>query len=78
MCWIIKSTDTHPEYVIFIVFPPQQLLHERASMLHYTYIACLVIGLKLVSDLFPLIQTLMKPTNIHIAECAHLLCKHQD
>ena len=40
-CWIPKTTDTHSEYVIFIVFPRQQLLHERASCLRHTYIPCL-------------------------------------
>jgi len=32
-CWITKATDTHSEYVILIVFPLQQRLRERASML---------------------------------------------
>ena len=41
-CWIPKATNTHWEYVIHIAFPLQQWLHERATMLHYTYIACLV------------------------------------
>ena len=41
-CWISKATDTHSEYVILIAFPLQQWLHERASMLRYTYSACLV------------------------------------
>ena len=31
---ITKSTNTHAEYVIFIAFPLQQQLHERASMLY--------------------------------------------
>ena len=39
--WIPKTTNTHSEYVILIAFPLQQRLHERASMLHYTYTACL-------------------------------------
>jgi hypothetical protein len=39
---IHKSTNTHSEYVILIDFPQQQWLHERASMLRYTYIACLL------------------------------------
>ena len=39
-CWITKTTDTYSEYVIIIVFPRQQLLRKRASMLRYTYIAC--------------------------------------
>jgi len=41
-CWIPKSTNTHSEYVIHIVFLLQQWLHECAVMLRYTYIACLV------------------------------------
>jgi len=41
-CRITKTTDTHSEYVIIIVFPLQQLLRERASMLRYTDIACRV------------------------------------
>ena len=41
-CWIPKATDTHSQYVILIVFPWQQWLSERASMICYTYISCLV------------------------------------
>jgi hypothetical protein len=41
-CWITNATNTHSEYVILIVFPLQQLLHERASMLLCTYIVYLV------------------------------------
>jgi hypothetical protein len=41
-CWIAKATDAHSERVILIVFPQQQWLRERASMLRYTYTACLV------------------------------------
>ena len=36
-----KATNTHAQYVILIVLPLQQWLHERPSMLRYTYIACL-------------------------------------
>jgi len=39
-CWIPKATDTHSEYVILMVFPPQKYLREGASMQRYTYIAC--------------------------------------
>jgi hypothetical protein len=38
-----KARDTHSEYVIIIGFPLQQWLQERASMLHHTCIASLVI-----------------------------------
>jgi len=37
-----EATNTHSEYVILITFPLQQWLHERALMLHYTYIECIV------------------------------------
>jgi len=42
-CWIPKDTNTHSEYIMLIDFPLQQWLHERASVLRYTYIACLVL-----------------------------------
>ena len=38
VCWIIKVTDAHAEYVIRIAFRRQQWLRERASILRYTYI----------------------------------------
>jgi hypothetical protein len=41
-CSIPKATNTHLEYVILITFPLQKWLHERASMLCYSYIVCLV------------------------------------
>ena len=41
-CWIPKATDTQSEYVIFIVFPRQQWLRERASVLRYMYSTSIV------------------------------------
>ena len=35
-----RHLHTHSEYVELIAFPLQQWLHEHASMLRYTYIAC--------------------------------------
>ena len=35
-CWTSNATDTYSEYVIFIAFPQQKCLHERASLLYYT------------------------------------------
>jgi len=43
-CWIPKATDTHSEYVILSAFPLQQRLHERASMLRFTFVACCIIS----------------------------------
>jgi hypothetical protein len=42
-CWMLKGKNTHSEYVICIAFPLQKMLHERPSILRYTYISCLVI-----------------------------------
>jgi hypothetical protein len=41
-CWMSKAANAHTGYVIFIAFPLQQWLHERALMLRYTrmYVAC--------------------------------------
>jgi len=33
-CWITQAIDTHPEYVILIAFPLQDLFRERTSMLY--------------------------------------------
>ena len=42
LCSISKATDIHSEHVIFIACPPQQLLHESASLVRDTYFVCLV------------------------------------
>ena len=43
-CWMRKATNTHTQVVLtFIAFTPQQWLHESASMVRYTYIACIVM-----------------------------------
>jgi hypothetical protein len=42
-CWIPNATKTHSECIILTAFPLQQWLRENASILRYTYIACLVI-----------------------------------
>ena len=41
-CRVPKATNTHSQYIILIAFPLQHWLHKRASLLRYTYIACLV------------------------------------
>ena len=41
-CWIPKATNTDSEYVILIALPLQQWLHERASVLRYTYVTCFI------------------------------------
>jgi len=41
-CWIPEANVTHSECVILIAFQLQQWFLQRASVLRYTYIACLV------------------------------------
>jgi hypothetical protein len=41
-CWIPKAKNTHSQHVIVFALPLQQCLHERASMLRYTYTDCIV------------------------------------
>jgi hypothetical protein len=41
-CWITKATNTHSGYVILIVSPLQQRLHERAPVM--LYVRCLSCG----------------------------------
>jgi hypothetical protein len=43
-CLVNKFTDTHSEYIMLIAFPRQKSLRERASKLHFTYMACLVLN----------------------------------
>ena len=40
-CCVPNATNTHSQYVTLVAFPLQLWLHEHASMLRYTYIACL-------------------------------------
>ena len=41
-CWMPKATNAYSEYVILVRFQQQQWLHERASILRYTYIGFIV------------------------------------
>jgi hypothetical protein len=79
-CWVTKATDTHSEYAILIAFPLQQLLHERASMLRYTRIACFVIVYinpirqrqwKWESCFIPV---LLFPQSVSFYQCSVLIC----
>jgi hypothetical protein len=48
--WINEASDPHVEYVIGFAFPGQQWLCERAGILRYTYIACVIVILMVGSD----------------------------
>jgi len=42
-CWTHKVTNIHSEYVLFIVFPQQQLLYKHTLMLRYTLSVLFII-----------------------------------
>jgi hypothetical protein len=65
-CWITKATDTHSQYIILIAFPRQQWLRERASVLCYAYIACLV-SFNVISDLTKASCRLLRDTERYFA-----------
>jgi hypothetical protein len=50
LCWITKARNANSEYVMLVAFPRQQLLRERASVLCYMYITCLVKGWSTVTQ----------------------------
>jgi hypothetical protein len=68
-CWVSKARNTHKEHVILTVFPLQLWLQVHASMLHYTYIACLVLHylytLKIANENILLIFCLYRILVIH-------------
>jgi len=60
-CWIPKATNTHTGCVILIVFPLQQWLHERASVLRCTHIARLVwVNIYVLQIVIPLWKIITK------------------
>jgi hypothetical protein len=56
-CWIHKATNRHSEYVIIFAFQLQTLLHERVSLLRYTYIAFLFLISGCAPRPFPIFRT---------------------
>ena len=51
-CWVNTATNTCWEYVILIIPPWQQRSHEHTSVVHHTYIACIVKISLILSHLF--------------------------
>jgi len=72
-CRIRKATNKHSEYVILIVLPLQQWLHERVSMFRYTHIACLVCITKEKLSKRSLIQTCT--LNGHLYRVTYTRCR---
>ena len=60
-CWIIKAINTHPEYIIVIAFSLRQWLHKGASILRFTFFACLVFKFEFMSTICSIAQTKLRP-----------------
>ena len=65
-CWITKATDASSECIILTAFRRQGWVNKRASLLCYTYIACLV-SLNKVKQL-----AFLAETSDLLARCAQL------
>ena len=50
--WVTKATKTHSEYVKLTDFPRQLSLQERAPLLLYTYIPCLIYIVSVICEEF--------------------------
>ena len=75
--WITKATNPHSEYVILISFPQQQWLHERASLLRYTYIAYVFIYFFQLCYVFQptpfLLDIFMKTEGVCVRVCVRVI-----
>ena len=69
--WKPKATDTHTYThartgcVILINLPLQQWLHERTTMVRYTYIVCLVFFFRNDTILMDVQRVFMKVIKVH-------------
>ena len=70
-CWIPKATDLHSEYVISIVFPLQQLLHERASVRTFS-VLCLICTCAKVAYCCTVFMYITSLYRLSREECARL------
>ena len=79
-CWTTKATDTHSEYVILIVFPLQQCLHERASVLRYASTTCLVLKcfVKATINLIYMARVVFEPVTKAWEYISHIDRSHCD
>jgi len=67
--YVLKATNAHSQYVILIAFPLQQCLHELASVLRFTYVACHIIyveSLPAAEFCFYILIFLYSETLVHI------------
>jgi hypothetical protein len=78
-CWIPKPTDTYSEYVILIVFPRQQWLRDRATMLRnqcIAYLVCLIHTVNINTRLDKLQSLAMLQNVVYIVTTVFWMVRH--
>ena len=65
-CWISTATNRHLQDILLVAFPLKQWLHERAPMLCYTYIACIVFYSMYAATQYITISNVCRLSNITI------------
>ena len=83
-CWISKATITYSEYVMLIVFPQQQWLQERASVVRYPYSTLPVLFIPLFEIPSLQFSSIASRTNaalitysVRILACMFVFCEIQ-
>ena len=71
-----KATNTHSEYVIWIAFPQQKWLHELASILRKTFIACLVNFQSVDRNTFLMTLHVFLPAKYYCVKMWLFICKY--
>jgi hypothetical protein len=70
LCDSDMSSSTHTECIVG--FPPKQWLRERATILRYTYIACLVYLLNDVKEITRYVEITSVCLSVRPSVCLHL------
>jgi len=69
--WMVKATNAHSDriYNTYCLYTAKQLLHDRDSMLRYTYMAwsCSIFNI----EYFPAINIVSVSTDIHKKRSPH-------
>jgi hypothetical protein len=68
-CWTTKATNTHSQYVIFVVFLLQQWFHERAPVSLYSTLPALLVSYRPRPC-----SPVRNYQGLGIAYCLHLEC----
>jgi hypothetical protein len=72
-CWLNEATHTRSEYVIHIVYPLQQWLHESASLLKVLCLSCLYFC-RIVTESQHTMDITVCFRQLHLHQCTWCTC----